>query len=139
MASSLQQTLPYIIDSSVKTSINTAISIVNKDFMFEKNENKYIAAIENTMKILVKSLSDVNSRDKLKTQVDSEFEKYLKGRKLKDDTVTKIKQQPNSEFLHIGLKYIQKEIIFNYNLKSGKNIIFSSCSFLENSPESDLD
>ena len=110
MTSSLQQALQDVIDSSVKTSINTAITIVNKDFMFEKNENKYIAAIENTMKILVKSLSDVNSRDKLKTQVDSEFEKYLKGRKLKDDTVTKIKQQPNSEFLHIGLKYIQKEI-----------------------------
>ena len=110
MTSSLQQTLPDIIDSSVRTSINTAITIVNKDFMFEKNENKYSAAIENTMKILVKSLSDVNSRDKLKTQVDAEFDKYLKGRKLKEDTVTKIKQQPNSEFLHIGLKYIQKEI-----------------------------
>ena len=110
MNSSIQEIIPDIIDKNVKTSIGAAISLVNKDFMYEKDEYKYISALENTMKMLAMSLSTMNSKELLKKNIDNEFNKILGMKNLAKKTIEKIKLQPNPEFLSIGLEYIQNFI-----------------------------
>ena len=110
MINSIQEMIPEIIEKNVKSSIVTAIFLVNKDFMFEKDENKYISSLENTMNVLAMSLSTVNSKELLKQNINTEFNKILKTKNLSDKTIEKIKQQPKSEFLSIGLDYIHNFI-----------------------------
>ena len=110
MSNCIQDLIPDIIDKYVKTSIGTAIFLVNKDFMFEKDEGKYLSALENTMKMLAMSLSTMSSKELLKKKIDSEFTKILSTKNLVKKTIEKIKQQPNPEFLCIGLDYIQNFI-----------------------------
>ena len=110
MINSIQEMIPEIIEKNVKSSIVTAIFLVNKDFMFEKDENKYISSLENTMNVLAMSLSTVNSKELLKQNINTEFNKILKTKNLSEKTIEKIKQQPKSEFLSIGLDYIHNFI-----------------------------
>ena len=110
MVNSIQEIIPEIIDKNVKSSIVTSISLVNKDFMFEKDENKYISSLENTMNVLAMSLSTMNSKELLKQYINTEFDKSLANKNLVKKTIEKIKQQPKSEFLSIGLDYIQNFI-----------------------------
>ena len=110
MANSIQEIIPYIIDKNVKSSIVTSIFLVNKDFMYEKDENKYISSLENTMNVLAMSLSTMNTKDLLKQYICAEFDKILYKKNLTKKTIEKIKQQPKSEFLSIGLDYIQNFI-----------------------------
>ena len=110
MTNSIQEIIPDIIDKNVKSSIVTSIFLVNKDFMFEKDENKYISSLENTMNVLAMSLSTMNAKELLKQNINSEFDKILEKKNLTKKTIEKIKQQPKSEFLSIGLEYIQNFI-----------------------------
>ena len=107
MTNSIQEMIPQIIEKNVKSSIITSIFLVNKDFMFEKDENKYISSLENTMNVLAMSLSSMNSKDLLKQNIYAEFDKFLNKQKLEKKTIDKIKQQPKQEFLSVGLDYIQ--------------------------------
>lgn len=77
MTNSIQEIIPDIIDKNVKSSIVTSIFLVNKDFMFEKDENKYISSLENTMNVLAMSLSTMNAKELLKQNINSEFDKIL--------------------------------------------------------------
>ena len=110
MTNSIQEIIPDIIDKNVKSSIVTTISLVNKDFMFEKDENKYISSLENTMNFLAMSLSTMNAKELLKQNINTEFDKILEKKNLTKKTIEKIKQQPKSEFISIGLDYIQNFI-----------------------------
>ena len=110
MINSIQEIIPEIIDKNVKSSIMTSIFLVNKDFMFEKDENKYISSLENTMNVLAMSLSTMNSKELMKQYINIEFDKILVNKNLTKKTIEKIKQQPKSEFLSIGLDYIQNFI-----------------------------
>ena len=110
MTNSIQEIIPDIIDKNVKSSIVTSISLVNKDFMFEKDENKYISSLENTMNFLAMSLSTMNAKELLKQNINAEFDKILEKKNLTKKTIEKIKQQPKSEFISIGLDYIQNFI-----------------------------
>ena len=110
MANSIKDIIPDIIDKNVKSSIVTSIFLVNKDFMFEKDENKYISSLENTMNVLAMSLSTMNTKELLKQNINSEFDKILLKKNLSKKTIEKIKQQPKSEFISIGLDYIQNFI-----------------------------
>ena len=110
MSNCIQEIIPEIIEKNVKTSIGTSISLVNKDFMFEKDESKYISALENTMKMLAMSLLTTNGKELLKKNIDEGFTKILSTKNLSKKTIEKIKQQPNPEFLSIGLDYIQNFI-----------------------------
>ena len=121
MSNSIQEIIPDIINKNVKTSVGASISLVNKDFMFEKDETKYISALENTMKMLAMSLSTINSKDILKKKIDNEFTKILGTRNLTKKTIDKIKQQPNPEFLRIGLEYIQ-----NFINKEASKILYDN-------------
>jgi hypothetical protein len=118
MSNSIQEIIPDIVDKNIKTSIGATISLVNKDYMFEKDEDKYISALENTMKTLATSLSTMNAKDLLKKNIDNEFNKILNTKNLTKKTIEKIKQQPNPEFLSIGLDYIQ-----NFINKESLNIL----------------
>ena len=118
MSKSIEEIIPDIVDKNIKTSIGATISLVNKDFMFEKNEDKYISALENTMKMLAISLSTMNAKELLKKNIDTEFNKILSTKNLTKKTIEKIKQQPNPEFLSIGLDYIQ-----NFINKESLNIL----------------
>ena len=119
MSNSIQEIIPDIHEKCIVTSIGAAISLVNKDFMYEKNEEKYISALENTMKMLAMALSSINGKELLKKNIDNEFTKILSGKNLHKKTIEKIKQQPNPEFLSIGLDYIQ-----NYINKKGRKILY---------------
>ena len=110
MTNSIKEIIPEIIDKNVKSSMVTSISLVNKDFMFEKDENKYISSLENTMNVLAMSLSTMNAKDLLKQNINTEFDKILDKKNLTKKTIEKIKQQPKSEFLSIGLDYIKNFI-----------------------------
>ena len=110
MSNCIHEIIPDIIDKNVNTSIGAAISLVNKDFMYEKNEYKYISALENTMKMLAMSLSTINSKELLKKNIDTQFNKTLNMKNLTKTTIEKIKMQPNPEFLSIGIEYIQNFI-----------------------------
>ena len=110
MINSIQEIIPEIIDKNVKSSIMTSIFLVNKDFMFEKDENKYISSLENTMNVLAMSLSTMNSKELMKQYINMEFDKILVNKNLTKKTIEKIKQQPKSEFLSIGLDYIRNFI-----------------------------
>ena len=110
MTNSIQEMIPEIIEKNVKSSIVTSIFLVNKDFMYEKDENKYISSLENTMNVLAMSLSTMNAKELLKQHINSEFDKFLDKKKLERKTIEKIKQQPKQEFLSIGLDYIQNFI-----------------------------
>ena len=109
MINSIQEIIPEIIDKNVKSSIMTSIFLVNKDFMFEKDENKYISSLENTMNVLAMSLSTMNSKELMKQYINIEFDKILVNKNLTKKTIEKIKQQPKSEFLSIGLDLRKKE------------------------------
>jgi len=121
MSNSIQEVIPDIINKNVKTSIGASIFLVNKDFMFEKDESKYISALENTMKMLAMSLSTINSKDLLRKKIDNEFTKILSTKNLNKKTIDKIKQQPNPEFLSIGLDYIQ-----NFINKESSKILYDN-------------
>ena len=110
MNNCIQEIIPDIVDKNIKTSIGTSISLVNKDFMFEKDESKYISALESTMKMLALSLLTTNGKELLKKNIDEGFTKVLSTKNLSKKTIEKIKQQPNPEFLSIGLDYIQNFI-----------------------------
>ena len=110
MNNCIQEIIPDIVDKNIKTSIGTSISLVNKDFMFEKDESKYISALESTMKMLAMSLLTTNGKELLKKNIDEGFTKVLSTKNLNKKTIEKIKQQPNPEFLSIGLDYIQNFI-----------------------------
>ena len=86
--------------------------------MYEKDEDRYISALENTMKTLATSLSTMNAKELLKKNIDNEFNKILNTKNLTKKTIEKIKQQPNPEFLSIGLDYIQ-----NFINKESLNIL----------------
>lgn len=112
LSNSVQSLIPDIITKNIETSMGTAIFLVNKDFMFEKDEKKYISALENTMKMLAISLCNMNAKELLKAKVDTEIIKVINKKNLflTEKTIGKIKQQPNQEFLSIGLEYIQNVI-----------------------------
>ena len=110
MTNSVQDIIPEIINKNVKTSMVTTIFLVNKDFMFEKDENKYISSLENTMNVLAMSLSTMNAKESLKQNVNIEFKKILTKKNLSQKTIEKIIQQPKAEFLSLGLDYIQNHI-----------------------------
>ena len=65
------------------------------------------------MKTFVQSLIMIICREKLKASIDAEFDKKFKEKdkeKIDPKTLAKIKQQPNSEFISIGMKQINAHI-----------------------------
>ena len=62
------------------------------------------------MNFLAISLSTMNAKELLKQNINSEFDKILDKKNLTKKTIEKIKQQPKSEFISIGLDYIQNFI-----------------------------
>ena len=121
MSNSIQEIIPEIVEKCVKTSVGAAISLVNKDFMYVKNEGLYNKALEDTMKMLALSLSKMNSKELLKKSIDNEFAKILSMKNLSKKTIEKIIQQPNPEFLSIGLEYIK-----NFIDKDTLNILYDN-------------
>ena len=121
MSNSIQEIIPEIVEKCVKTSVGAAISLVNKDFMYVKNEGLYNKALEDTMKMLALSLSKMNSKELLKKSIDNEFSKILSMKNLSKKTIEKIIQQPNPEFLSIGLEYIK-----NFIDKDTLNILYEN-------------
>jgi hypothetical protein len=107
MNQSILDTIPDLINLCVENPINSAITIVNKDFTFESDLNKYRTALDNTLHFILKSFSMIEGHDKLKRNIDSNLEKYYKVRRLKKETINKIKELPNNEYINIGLEYIQ--------------------------------
>jgi hypothetical protein len=107
MNQSILDAIPDLISIYVEKPINSAITIVNKDFTFESDVNKYRTALNNTLQFILKSFSIIGAHHKLKINIDSNFEKYYKAKKLKKETINKIKELPNSEYINIGLEYIQ--------------------------------
>ena len=107
MNQSILDTIPDLINLCVENPINSAITIVNKDFTFESDLNKYRTALDNTLQFILKSFSMIEGHDKLKRNIDSNLEKYYKIRRLKKETINKIKELPNNEYINIGLEYIQ--------------------------------
>ena len=126
LSNGIQDIIPDIIERNVKTAVVTAICLVNKDFMFEKSEEKYMSALEKTMKSLLTSLSNMNARELLKQNINTEFNKILNSKNLSNKTIDKIKNQPNSEFLLIGLNYIQ-----NFVSKEAMKILHENASVKE--------
>ena len=116
MYQSVLDTIPDLITLFVENPINSAITIVNKDFTFESDVNKYTTALDNILQFILKSFSIIGGHDKLKKNIDSNFEKYYKAKQLKKETINKIKELPNSEYINIGLEYIQMFI-----MKEAKN------------------
>lgn len=110
MSNSIEEIIPEIINKNVKTSIGASTYLVNKDFMFEKDENKYTSNLEMTTMMLAISLSSINSKDSLKKKIDNKFSKILSTKNLTEETIDKIKRQPNSEFVAVGYEYIKNFI-----------------------------
>ena len=111
MYQSILDAIPDLITLFVHNPINSAIAIVNKDFTFESDLNKYQTALDNILQSILKSFSIIGSHDKLKSNIDSNFEKYYKAKQLEKETINKIKDLPNSEYINIGLEYIQNFIM----------------------------
>ena len=111
MNQSILDTIPDLITLCVENPINSAIAIVNKDFTFESDVSKYTTALDNTLQFILKSFSIIGGYSKLKNNIESYFEKYYKAKHLKKETINKIKELPNNEYVNIGLEYIQKFII----------------------------
>ena len=65
------------------------------------------------MNFLAMSLSTMNAKELLKQNINTEFDKILEKKNLTKKTIEKIKQQPKSEFISIGLDYIQNFINSN--------------------------
>ena len=111
MNQSILDAIPDLIILFVHNPINSAIAIVNKDFTFESDVKKYQTALDNILQSILKSISVIGAHDKLKSNIDSNFEKYFKAKNLEKETINKIKDLPNSEYINIGLEYIQKFIM----------------------------
>ena len=111
MYQSILDAIPDLITLFVHNPINSAVAIVNKDFTFESDLNKYQTALDNILQSILKSFSIIGSHDKLKSNIDSNFEKYYKAKQLEKETINKIKELPNSEYINIGLEYIQNFIM----------------------------
>jgi len=118
MYQSILDAIPDLIPLFVHNPINSAIAIVNKDFTFESDLNKYQTALDNILQSILKSFSIIGSHDKLKSNIDSNLEKYYKAKQLEKETINKIKDLPNSEYINIGLEYIQ-----NFIMNEAKNRI----------------
>ena len=118
MNQSILDAIPDLITIYVEKPINSAITIVNKDFTFESDVIKYRTALHNTLQFILKSFSIIGAHDKLKINIDANFDKYYKAKKLKKETINKIKELPNSEYINIGLEYIQIFI-----MKEAKNTL----------------
>ena len=107
MNQSILDTIPDLIALCIENPINSAITIVNKDFTFESDVNKYRTALDNTLQFILKSFSMIIAHDKLKKNIDSNLEKYYKARQLEKETIYKIKELPNNEYINIGFEYIK--------------------------------
>ena len=111
MNQSILDTIPDLITLCVEKPINSAITIVNKDFTFESDVNKYRTALDNTLQFILKSFSVIEGHDKLRRNIESNLEKYYKAKQLEKETINKIKDLPNYEYINIGLEYIKKFIM----------------------------
>ena len=125
MNQSILDTIPDLITLCVENPINSAITLVNKDFTFESDVNKYKTALDNTLQFILKSFSLIEGHDKLKRNIDSNLEKYYKAKQLEKETINKIKELPNNEYINIGLEYIQIFIMkeAQKNLSINKKVI----------------
>ena len=111
MNQSILETIPDLVQLCIERPINSAIAIVNKDFIFERDVNKYKTALDNTLQFFLKSFSVMEGHMKLKRNIDSNLEKYYKAKQLEKETINKIKELPNNEYVNIGFEYIQKFIV----------------------------
>ena len=111
MNQSILETIPDLVGFCIERPIDSAIAIVNKDFIFERDVNKYKTALDNTLQFFLKSFSVMEGYMKLKKNIDSNLEKYYKAKQLEKETINKIKELPNNEYVNIGFEYIQKFII----------------------------
>ena len=126
MNKSILESIPDLISLYCENPINSAIALVNKDFTFEMDVNKYKTALDNTLQFLLNSFSIFGAHDKLKNKIDSNLEKYYKAKKFEKETINKIKNLPNNEYINIGLEIIQKFI-----MKEAKNKLSSNKQVLE--------
>ena len=108
---SIRQTIPEIMDLYVNNPVKSTINLVSKDFLFENNVDKYKAALDNTLKIFIKSFSIISVKDKLKSNIDNLIDSILRSKKITPNIISKIKQLPNSEFINIASEYIEQFIM----------------------------
>ena len=108
---SILETVPDLETLCIERPINSAVNIVKKDFTFERDVNKYKTALDNTLQFFLKSFSLMEGYMILKKNIESNSEKYYKAKQLEKETINKIKELPNNEYINIGLEYIQKFII----------------------------
>ena len=121
---SILDTLPNMMDVYFKRPISAAIYIVNQDFLYEFDINKYKTALNNTIKSFLRSFSIMNFHDKLKRNIGGNLELCCKSRNISKETMDYIKEFPNSEYINIGLEEILK-----YILKEAQNMMNSSEEF----------
>ena len=91
MYQSILDIIPDLITLFVHNPISSAITIVNKDFTFESDLNKYQTAIDNILQSILKSFSIIGLHDKLKSNIDLYLEKYHKVKQLEKETINKKK------------------------------------------------
>ena len=121
---SIEDTLPNMMEVYFSFPIEGAIAIVNQDFFYEFDINKYKAALNNTIKSLLSSYSIISFHDMLKRNIGVNLEIWLKSHNLSKEVITNIKELPNNDYLNIGLQEILKFIIKEAQNKLNSNEAF---------------
>ena len=102
--------LSIIEQRAVPNSLNTIKELIIKDFMFEKDENKFKSAVNSSIKTLATSLAIVLSKEPLRINVNQHFKKNLENKGIENSVIENIINIPNNDFLEIGIGYINNII-----------------------------
>ena len=121
---SIIDTIPKMRNIYFNNPILAAISIVNQDFIYELDIEKYRTAINNIIKGVLSSFSILSFHDMLKRNIGINLDNFVKSHEVSTDTIILIKDLPNKEYINIGLEEILLLIT-----KEAQNILNSNNEF----------
>lgn len=101
------------MERAVNISLVTTRELIQKDFAFEKDENKYKNAANLCIKSLAGSLAMVTCREPLRIGFNNQLKESLSKKGLEIDNILELiyNSQNNIEILDIGCNYIQNFVI----------------------------
>ena len=118
---SILDTLPKMMDIYFSRPLEAAMTIVNQDYFYEFDINKYKAALNNTIKSLLSSFSIIGFHDMLKRNIAVNLDFCIKSHNVSKEIILYIKEFPNSEYINIGLEEILKFITKEAESKLNSN------------------
>ena len=123
---SILDTLPKNMDIYFNRPILSVLAIVNQDFYYELDIDKYKTAINNMIKSFLNSFSMIGFHDYLKRNIGINLDICVKSHNVSKETMIFIRELPNSEYINVGLEEILEYITREAQNKLNSNDEFRS-------------